>query len=624
MKIKQNTIWALIGLLWTAIIVLFALHDYRSNRIAITELATTEARANYNKDLVYRRWAAIHGCVYVPVSEQTPPNPFLEHLPERDIETPSGRKLTLVNPAYMTRQVYELGAEQYGVRGHITSLKPLRPENKPDSWETEALLSFENGETFAKTITELDNQKHLRMMFPMQTEESCLKCHSGQGYRLGDIRGGISVTVNLEPYLSINQAAMPKRIAYQAGLWLLGILGLVISQAKSNKLLLNSEAALKDRDKTITLLLNSTLEGVCGLDANGLCTFCNKSALDMLGYEEADLIGQSLHKLIAHTRMDGSSVPKEECVSSKVIASNHPIHVDDVVLWRSDGSWFNAEYRAIPIIQDGQAVGAVATFLDTTEKKKLLEQRLRSSQLASIGELAAGMAHEINNPITGVINYAQILLNKHPEESDERDLLSRIIKEGDRVATIVQNLLCFAYKDRDEMAHIRAEDIIDELLYMIQQQLNRDGIFFDVDIADDLPNIYGNAQKLGQVILNLVSNARYALNEKFPETHPDKILRISICQEEIEDERRLQLTVWDQGCGIPKEHLEKIFNPFFTTKAAGTGTGLGLSVSHDILVEHGATVYVDSEVDQFTKVVIEFPSINLVTSHQPVHNSKTG
>ncbi|MCK4508049.1 MAG: DUF3365 domain-containing protein, partial [Desulfuromonadales bacterium] len=338
---------------------MFAIQDYRSSRDTIVKLATVEARASYNKDLVYRRWAAGHGGIYVPVSEQTPPNPYLIQIPERDIETPSGRKLTLVNPAYMTRQVYELGTEQYGVRGHITSLKPLRPENRPDPWETEALQSFENGETVAESIIELNGHKSLRMMFPMQTEERCLKCHGKQGYRTGDLRGGISVSVPLASYLSIHQAALPKRIAYQAGFWLLGILGLVLLWTKSKKLFLDSQALLKERDETITQLLDSTAEGVFGLDVNGLCTFCNQSALDLLGYEEDSLIGKSLCELIGHTTIDGSSVAKGEGTVEQVIATGQRFHDDNAILWRADGSWLNVECRVLPTLREGLTTGAV-------------------------------------------------------------------------------------------------------------------------------------------------------------------------------------------------------------------------------------------------------------------------
>ncbi|MBU4034373.1 MAG: DUF3365 domain-containing protein, partial [Proteobacteria bacterium] len=159
--------------------------------------AESEANGHFNKDTVYRRWASQYGGVYVPLSVSTPASPYLAHVPERDITTPSGLKLTLVNPAYMTRQVQELSMEQYGVRGHLTSLDTLRPGNEPDDWERKALLAFNRGTKLVSSVETIEGAPYLRFMRPFITEESCLGCHGHQGYKTGDVRGGISVSVPL-------------------------------------------------------------------------------------------------------------------------------------------------------------------------------------------------------------------------------------------------------------------------------------------------------------------------------------------------------------------------------------------------------------------------------------------
>ena len=124
---------------WITLISGFLFWGISRQEQSIYDLAIVEARASFNKDLIYRSWSASRGGTYVPVTRSTPPNPYLKHIDERDISTPSGKALTLVNPAYMTRQVHELGQTKYGAKGHITSLNPLRPENRPDAWEEEAL-----------------------------------------------------------------------------------------------------------------------------------------------------------------------------------------------------------------------------------------------------------------------------------------------------------------------------------------------------------------------------------------------------------------------------------------------------------------------------------------------------
>ncbi len=185
---------------WLIVIVCSLMWNWqRTNKIA-TNIAQEEARTAFDKDVIYRMWNASHGGVYALVTPETQPNPYLAHIKERDIQTPSGRQLTLINPAYMTRQVHELGREKHGYRGHITSLNPIRPKNSPDRWEKQALESFEKGDAKSLTIAEFDDSQYLRFMRPVITKAGCLKCHGHQGYEVGDIRGGISVSVPMAPY----------------------------------------------------------------------------------------------------------------------------------------------------------------------------------------------------------------------------------------------------------------------------------------------------------------------------------------------------------------------------------------------------------------------------------------
>jgi diguanylate cyclase (GGDEF)-like protein len=226
--------WVLLGV-WTAVAAASLIWNLVQQQRETLALAYNTAITLYEKDLLYRRWAAGHGGVYVPVTAATPPSPYLSHLPERDIQTPSGRRLTLINPAYMTRQVYELAQEIGQPQGHLHSLKPLRPENVPDPWETAALNGFEQGQTEGRGIEKLDGKEVFRLMRPFITEKSCLACHAGQGYRVGEIRGGISLAV---PMASLRQAQGPMKVALVGGhglLWLLGVVGIVVAVSNLEK-----------------------------------------------------------------------------------------------------------------------------------------------------------------------------------------------------------------------------------------------------------------------------------------------------------------------------------------------------------------------------------------------------
>jgi signal transduction histidine kinase len=212
------------SVVWVVLIVALAAVSCWSAYITKITIVKNSAVDSFQKDTVYRHWATLHGGVYVPVTAETPPNPYLAHVPERDISTPSGKKLTLVNPAYMTRQVHTLGAEQrYGLKGHITSLNPIREGNEPDEWERHALLSFEQGSREVFELSSMDGQPYFRFMRPFITEEGCLKCHAAQGYREGDIRGGISVSV---PWKPVRAALVANCIVICAAFALTGFLGL--------------------------------------------------------------------------------------------------------------------------------------------------------------------------------------------------------------------------------------------------------------------------------------------------------------------------------------------------------------------------------------------------------------
>ncbi len=224
-RLKSFTNWLIVS--WTAIIVVSLVFNYHFIAGAADGLARESAMSSIDKDIIYRLWATGHGGVYVPVTAETPPNPYLSHVKERDITTPSGRLLTLVNPAYMTRQAHELGMKKYGYRGHITSLNPIRNENSPDSWEVRALKSFEAGAASVCEVICDEGGKHLRLMRPFVTEAGCLKCHAAQGYKLGDIRGGISVSAPLESYYKISKDQMNKSILSHGLIWLIVLSGIL-------------------------------------------------------------------------------------------------------------------------------------------------------------------------------------------------------------------------------------------------------------------------------------------------------------------------------------------------------------------------------------------------------------
>ena len=269
-------------ILWTAIVGALFLFNSMSIRKEFHALARLEAIASFNKDVVYRRWATIHGGVYVPVTEKTPPNTYL-NVQERDISTPSGRKLTLVNPAYMTRQAHELGKEQYGLKGHITSLKPLNPGNAPDPWETEALKLFEHGKLEVTSVATIDGEPYFCLIRPFITEEGCLKCHAHQGYKVGDVRGGIGLAVPMTPYFAAAHRRIVQIAIGLAFLWLLGVGGLLVGMGRIRKRIREKEAAEQERNRYVEELQEALKEVKQLSGLLPICSHC-KQIRDDKGY----------------------------------------------------------------------------------------------------------------------------------------------------------------------------------------------------------------------------------------------------------------------------------------------------------------------------------------------------
>lgn len=223
-------------ILWIMIIGGLLAWDIHNENKQANELAIKEARTIFNKDLAFRTWTASHGGVYVPPDERTPPNPYLSHIPERDITTTNGMDLTLMNPAYVLLQVMGDYEDLYGVKGHITSLNLLNPINAPDEWESNALLAFEQDATEITEASNIDDALYMRYMQPLIAEEACLKCHGDQNYEVGDIRGGVSVAVPMAKYLAMASEDKNSQILTHGIIFFLGLggIGLISTRSKQH------------------------------------------------------------------------------------------------------------------------------------------------------------------------------------------------------------------------------------------------------------------------------------------------------------------------------------------------------------------------------------------------------
>jgi len=367
--------WVLAGV-WTLVVAASLVWNLLLEKHELLRLAHSIAQNSFDKDILYRRWAANHGGVYVTVDPGTPPNPYFSHVPERDLKTPGGRDLTLMNPAYMTRQVYDMAQKEGRPQGHITSLNPLRPENAPDAWEREALVAFQRGETEVSEVEEMEGKIYYRLMRPFYVEASCLKCHAEQGYKVGDLRGGVSVVVPMAPLL---EKLWNSRLALGFGhfsLWLLGLAGIVLGVGKLDQEVRERIKAQETVAAATTAMqtIDGMMDSVVLTDLAGQITHHNQALTRFFGWGGADLLGELPTKMVSPP-----DVPKTLAAIKECLEKGYKQDLECRLLTR-DG-------REIPVLinatlmkdPDGNATGTIEVIRDITALRQA-EEALRDSE----------------------------------------------------------------------------------------------------------------------------------------------------------------------------------------------------------------------------------------------------
>ncbi len=370
----------------------------------------------------------------------------------------------------------------------------------------------------------------------------------------------------------------------------------VTNRHRAVKALRESEKKFRKLFQEFHTLLDAIPDTLILLSPELKVLWANRGAASALGKEVSDITGRPCYALW-HNR----TAPCEKCCALRCFETGKEECAQNTI----SGKLLDS--RAFPLRdEDGRVSNVIVLASDITEKTMLQAEVMRADHLASIGKLAAGVAHEINNPINGIINYAQILANKNREESRERDIAKRIIKEGDRIACIVRSLLSFARDRKQEKVPAQVSEILSDSLALIGAQMRKDCVELAMDVPVDLPEIIANPQQIQQVFLNVIDNARYALNRKYGGKHKDKVLAITGKTVTVNNVDYVRIAFYDRGGGMSAEMLEKAVNPFFSTKPSGTG--LGLSISHGIISDHDGRLAIDSAEGEFTNVEIDLPA----------------
>lgn len=281
-------------------------------------------------------------------------------------------------------------------------------------------------------------------------------------------------------------------------------------------------------------------------------------------------------------------------------------HNSELLKARNDLHHLNERLEARVAERTASLVAEIAARKKIEEERRHLEaQMVQSQRLESVGTLASGVAHEINNPLNVVMNFGQLILDE-PGISDQlREYAQGIVSESERMATIVRNLLAFSRQSKETHSPADLGSLVLNTLSLIQAVFRKDHITCHTDISEGLPKVRCRSQQIQQVLMNLLTNARDALNSKFSGPSPEKQITIVLQKVVQEHEQWIRVTVEDSGSGIPKEVAAHIFDPFFTTKPKEKGTGLGLSISYGIVTEHLGRLWFETQQGVGTKFHVD-------------------
>jgi signal transduction histidine kinase len=473
----------------------------------VLEQAERQARMLSQQILLTRRWVADHDGLFVIKKPGVASNPYLS---SSDIVDQSGHVYVKRNPAMVTRELSEYAAQVDFCRFRVTSLQPVNPANTPDAFERQGLHDFENGGKEVTEIVQGSSGRTLRYMIPLKVEESCLPCHAEQGYRVGDIRGGLSLEV---PIAWADEAIVRNnRLLLVVGLATIAVTSLVIF-----------------------LLMNFLVVRRLAALAGAMDTYPNLATSGELP-GGGDEIGDLSRKFTAL----GERLERSQ---------------DDLARTR--------------------------------------EQVFQSEKLAAVGQLAAGVAHEVNNPLGGMRNCLKSL-KESPDDRAMRDRYLELIDKGLlRIGHIVRQLLNFSRETPLCLEKVDIDTLIRECFELLAFQLKDIRLKLELGVSSRY-RLDGGVLK--QALVNIALNAIQAMPEGG---------ELRVVSRETDSAVRISLR--DTGPGIPPADLDRIFEPFYTTKEPGQGSGLGLSVSFSLIKRLGGHIAIESRLGEGATFTIELP-----------------
>jgi len=365
----------------------------------------------------------------------------------------------------------------------------------------------------------------------------------------------------------------------------------------------------KRAEERFRLLIETAPTGILICDGQGHITEGNAQLQRMFGYTREQLIGQPIEMLVPEQHR-GAHVNRRTDYSSHPQARPMGLGIE-LHARRKDGTTFPVEISLGPLATD-EGMLISSTVVDITERKKLERQVQVSQRLESVGQLAAGIAHDFNNILTAISGNTKLALSELSAEHPARENLSEIEKGSSRATKLVRQILTFSRQDGPKRETVKLTRVVEEALKLLRAGLPAK-IEIRTQFDEGLPDVAADSTQIHQIVMNIGTNAAHAMEEHggtlqvcIEDVHVDA--SFARANPDLHEGKYALLSVSDSGCGMERAVLERIFEPFYTTKPKGEGTGLGLSVVHGIMKTHGGTITVNSEVGKGTVFQLYFPA----------------
>lgn len=636
------------GTFWTVFAVIAIAWTYGREEEQVNRLALKEARANFNKDLAFRRWATGHGGVYVEPDARTPPNPYLAHLPRRDVVTTDGHRLTLMNPAYMMRQMTKEFEQNYGIKGSITGLVQLNPINAPDPWERRVLEDFTRAPDEAAEVHELrqiGGAPYLRMMRPMFMTEGCVKCHGHLGFKDGDLRGGISVSVPLTAYLE--DAHSQGRMAgwLFGGFWLFGVFGLIgYARRRRSQVdeMTGAQEVIRQSEERFALSVKGSSAGMWDwIDIENDVVWWSPRLYALLKVDPAQVPTASFAYF--STLLHPDDVRGTQRAVEAHLVDRVPFDVEyRVRTGTGEYRWFQGRGQAL-WDPSGRPTRMSGSIQDIDDRKRLERQlRSKSAQLSTVNheltrknqeleDIIYVTSHDLRSPLINIHGFGDELLEhgqtlaellaplQLPSDCKDAiqtllkteipDAMSYITKSSRRMDELLSGLIHVSRLGRVHMRFERLDMnlLLNTVLATMKFRIKSGDVVVN---CGRLPACEGDRALLTQVFSNLIDNAL-----KYRDPERPLVLEISGRL----DGRMSAYTISDTGIGIDSRYNTKVFQMFHRLgdKPSEGGEGLGLAVVRRAVERHGGLVRVEGVVGEGSTFHIQIPT------HHPISTEPT-